>query len=142
MKDLVSAKFFYIEDATAFLNVVLSINQRKEDFAALMVAERGDEYRRANYPKPYPDSIFLFIAPFISTSSSPSWRMKKELALSFCFMRYSPLLMRQSLNFSSRVSWMSLSLTREEKVKWRLKLLRMRVLSMTLFFFSITVKFS
>ena len=43
MKALVSVKFFYIEEATAFLNVVLSINQRKEDLAALMEAERGDE---------------------------------------------------------------------------------------------------
>ena len=65
MKALVSVKFFSIDDATAFLNVALSINQRKEDLAALIDAERGDEYKRANYPKPYPDSIFLFIVPFI-----------------------------------------------------------------------------
>ena len=56
----------------AFLNVYRSMNQRNDDLRALMEADRGAEYKRANSPKPSPASMFLFTVPFIYTASFPS----------------------------------------------------------------------
>jgi hypothetical protein len=47
------------------------------------------EYKRASSPKPSPGWIVLLRWPFIYTLSSPYLRIKNELALSFCFIRYS-----------------------------------------------------
>jgi hypothetical protein len=55
---------------------------------ALIDADLGDEYIRDSSPKPYPDDNFFLIIPSIYTASSPSCKMKKELALSFCFIKY------------------------------------------------------
>ena len=136
------SQFLLIKDAIAFLKVDRSINHRKDDFVAFIDADLEAEYRRANSPNPYPDSIFLFATPLISTVSSPSCRIKKELAWSFCLIRYSPLFTLQSINFSNSNSCISLSWIKVENVKCELKLFRMRARSMTLFFLSTTWKFS
>lgn len=43
IKALVSVKFFYMEELTAFLKVLRSINHKKDDLAALMEADLGEE---------------------------------------------------------------------------------------------------
>lgn len=64
-----SWKFFYIKELIAFLNVVRSINHKKQGLFAFIDADRGDEYSKANYPNPSPDSNLLFILPSIYTAS-------------------------------------------------------------------------
>ena len=86
--------------------------------------------------------MVLLVSLLISTVSLPSWRIKNELALSFCFIRYSPSLTLHIWNFSNRVYCSNLSSIRLERVKWDLRLLRMRALSVEVFFLSTTVKFS
>lgn len=72
----------------ALRKVARSINHKKLVLLALIDADRGDEYIKASSPKPSPDSNFFLILPSISTASSPSCRIKNELALSFCFIKY------------------------------------------------------
>lgn len=136
------SQFLLINEAIAFLKVDRSMNHKKDDLVAFMDADREAEYKRANSPNPYPDYIFLFATPLISTVSSPSCRIKKELAWSFCLIRYSPLFTLQSINFSNSSSCISLSWIKVENVKWELRLFRMSARSMTLFFLSRTWKFS
>lgn len=79
-----------IIDETAFLKVSRSINHNNDVFKALIEADLGAEYKRANYPKPSPGSIHLLETPLIYTASLPSCRMKNELALLLCFIKYCP----------------------------------------------------
>ena len=137
----VSWKFFYIKELIAFLNVVRSINHKKHGLFAFIDADLGDEYSNASYPNPCPDYNFFFILPSIYTASSPSWRIKKELALSFCFIKYSPLFTRHNLNLSSKFYCITLSLIKLENIKCEPRLLIIRFLSTKLFFFSTRVKF-
>jgi hypothetical protein len=132
---------FVIMLAMAFLKVSRSINHKNDDLRALIEAERGAEYRRANYPNPSPASMCLLTTPLISTASFPSCRIKKELAMLFCFIRYCPSRTLQSLNLASRSYRISLSSMRLVKVKWLLRLLRMRALSLAVFFCRISMKF-
>lgn len=89
---------------TAFLKVALSINQSCDAFPALIEADLGAEYIRASSPKPYPGRMVLFDYPLISTVNFPSCKMKKLLALSFCFMRYSDSFILHNLNLYRSVS--------------------------------------
>jgi hypothetical protein len=123
-----------IIEETAFLKVSRSINHKSDGFNALIEADRGAEYRRASSPNPSPCYMHLFETPLISTASFPSWRMKNELAILFCFIKYCPSLTLQSLNFSRSSSLISLSSMRAEKVKCVFRLLRMSVLSLMVFF--------
>jgi hypothetical protein len=45
--------------------VALSIYQRYDSFPALIEADRGAEYNKANSPKPYPGKIVLLAYPLI-----------------------------------------------------------------------------
>jgi hypothetical protein len=85
---LFSLYVFYIKEETTFLKVALSINHRTEDFLAKIEADLGIEYKSASSPKPSPGLITPFYYPLTYTISSPYLRIKNELALSFCFIRY------------------------------------------------------
>lgn len=128
--------------AIAFRKVSRSINHRKDDFRAFIEADRGAEYSSANYPKPSPASMCLFTTPLISTASFPSCRMKNELAMVFCFMRYCPSRTLHSLNLARSSYRIYLSSMRLVKVKWLLRLLSIRALSLAVFFCRISMKFS
>lgn len=142
MNSRFSVNFFSMIVDTAFLNVALSIYHKCECFTALIEADLGAEYRRANSPKPSPGRIVLLVSPLIYTVSFPSCKMKNELALSFCFIRYSPSFTLHIWNLSSKVSWSCLSSIRLESVKWDLRLLRISALSVEVFFLSTRAKFS
>lgn len=88
MNFLLSANVLSIIDDTTFLKVILSMNQSTLAFLAQIDADLGVEYSNANYPNPYPTLILFFFSPLTSTTSSPSFIIKKELAPSFCLMRY------------------------------------------------------
>ena len=141
IKALFSLKLLVIMLAIAFLKVQRSMNHKKEDFRALIEADLGAEYKSANSPNPSPASMFLFTTPFISTANFPSWRIKNELAIEFCFMRYCPSSTLHNLKLSKRSSLSSLSYMRLVKVKWFLRLLRMSALSLAVFFWTIYMKF-
>lgn len=130
-----------IIDETAFLKVSLSINHKNDGLSALMDADLGAEYNKASSPNPSPGSMHLLDTPLISTTSFPSWSIKNELAVLFCFIKYWPSLTLQSLNFSKSNSFISLSSIKEEKVKWVFKLLRINALSLIVFFWMIYMKF-
>lgn len=141
IKALFSENFFSIMVDTAFLKVALSINHKCECFPALIEADRGAEYSRANSPKPSPGKIVLLASPLIYTVNLPSCKMKKELALSFCFIRYSDSFTLHILNFYKSAYWSILSSIKLERVKWDLRLFRISALSVDVFFLSTIVKF-
>jgi len=58
-------KLLVIMLAIAFLKVSRSINHKNDDLSALIEADLGAEYKRANYPNPSPAYIFLFTTPLI-----------------------------------------------------------------------------
>jgi len=134
IKFLFYFEFFVISEATTVLNVYLSINHKNDDFNAFIDADRGAEYIRASYPNPSPGKIFFLTTPLISKASFPSWRMKKQLALLFCFMRYWPSIILHNLNFSRRRSRISFSEINCENVKWAFRLFIMTALSLEVFF--------
>ena len=142
MNFLFSTIVFSIMLETTFLNVLRSINHNKLFFLAKIEADRGVEYSKANSPNPSPLLIFPYASPLTSTCKSPSSKMKKQVALSFCFIKYSPCSTWHILNCSMSWSWSTLSVMSEEKVKWLARLLEMKERSSTFFFFSSILKFS
>ena len=93
---------------------------KKQVFSAFIEAERGALNIRASYPNPPSAGVsFFFNYPSISIHILPSCRIKKQLALSPCLIKYSPSSTLQKLNFSIRISLIDSS--RYEKVKCETK---------------------
>lgn len=127
---------------TTSSKIFLSKTHKNDVLLALRDANLLTEYSIYFSPKVYPYWIVRFIFWSTSTVSCPSFKMKKQLASSFCFIRYCDLYTLHSLKLSMTWSNNLLSFDKLKKRKWEAKLSQMNFLSYAVFLHSIVTKIS